>query len=246
MAGALRALHCLRDLEALRLAMKVSGAGEERRRLLRRIVDEEPPETSPCMKRPRCDDHAAATMMDGRIRVALRAAGAPDEIHSWWCVTTAVLIRLDTSRRGDAPPYALSVCRRLADIFFVRSVACLARGAADELYCDTIRLDDDGGDAVHIKALRCTLLVTLSIGGVSVTPADPRGYAAHFLVNALVGWCDRCERGDTLVDPPSYPPEGGDGPIHDVVQHPELNDITKEEITDGMRDLWIARRIIRA
>lgn len=148
--GSLRALECLRDMEALRLAMTVSGATEERRRLLHRILDEPP------NKRPHRDAHTD----DRCVREALANVSPPS---GGWCVTAVVLAHMDTRRRADAPPMAERVARRLVDSFFDQRIAqpgfgfgaefCAgrARGSVDEL-----SLEDVPG--WRIRALCCTLM----------------------------------------------------------------------------------------
>lgn len=109
--GSLRALECLRDMEALRLAMTVSGATEERRRLLHRILDDEPP-----TKRPHRDAHTEDRCVREVVANVTPSSGG-------WCVTAAVLARMDTLRRADAPPMAERVARRLVESFFEKRIA---------------------------------------------------------------------------------------------------------------------------
>lgn len=76
-----------------------------------------------------------------------------------------------------------------------------------------------------------------------VAPSSERnGFAATALVDALARWSERCETDESAVkDAPEYPVLSINGPIHDQQTHAELNDITREEITEGMRNLWIVR-----
>lgn len=70
--------------------------------------------------------------------------------------------------------------------------------------------------------------------------SERNGFAAAALVEALALWSERCETDESMVaNAPDYPVMSSTGPIHDPQTHAELNDISREEITEGMRNLWI-------
>lgn len=231
--------------EILRIAFAAASSAEERQQLLRYYVRrcskpgrrhrrkrtpegeegegevEAPPGTKRRRRAAGAED-GAAVVDEAALRRRLGEAAEAAE-PGWWCLTTAVLHRVEAVRQQ---PEAWPVCLALGRDFYHRRVAHGGGGGSSELRRVPLWAPPEGPAAVH-----CRL--------------PTWGRAAEALVQALTQWSltRLAEDGDGLAAasvsaPPEYPILATSGPVHDPVRQAELDDISRDDVERGVRLLW--------